>query len=165
MVADFAVREEVRCYAHRKCPGGLRGSPLVTLTLVDVAAVTAVVVGPVLVASFGVAFAWLRADAAKLEKRLRAELAKLDERQRADTAGLRTHMARLDERQRSDTTSLLAHIAKLDERQRADTAAINMRLDTLTQTIITSTIARGPEADLATERASQAVAASTAEQS
>ena len=106
-----------------------------------------------------------RADAAKLEKRLRAELAKLDERQRADTAGLRTHMAKLDERQRADTTSLLAHIAKLDERQRADTAAINMRLDTLTQTIITSTIARGPEADLAAERGRQAVPTSTAEQS
>ena len=193
MVADFAAREEVRCYAHRKCPGGLRGSPLVTLTLVDVAAVTAVVVGPVLVASFGVAFAWLRADAAKLEKRLRAELAKLDERQRADTAGLRTHMAKLDERQRADTTSLLAHIAKLDERQRADTAAmlahmaklderqradiaqlderqradtaaINMRLDTLTQTIITSTIARGSQSDLATERASQAVQGASAKQ-
>ena len=82
-----------------------------------------------LVASFGVAFAWLRADAAKLEKRLRAEL------------------------------------AKLDERQRADTAAINMRLDTLTQTIITSTIARGSQSDLATERARQAVPTNTAEQS
>lgn len=73
-------------------------------------------------------------------------------------AWLRADVARMDERLRAD-------IAQLDERQRADTAAINMRLDTLTQTIITSTIARGPEADLAAERGRQAVPTSTAEQS
>lgn len=73
-------------------------------------------------------------------------------------------LVKLDKRQRNDTSGILADIAKLEERQRADAAAIKMRLDTLTQTIITSAIARGPQADLATERARQAVPA-TAEQS
>lgn len=72
-------------------------------------------------------------------------------------AWLRADMAKLDQRVRDET-------AKLDGRHRADTAAINMRLDTLTQTIITSAIARSSQADLPTERASQAVAASAAKQ-
>ena len=70
-------------------------------------------------------------------------------------AWLRADIARLDERQS-------AELAKLDGRQRADTAAINMRLDTLTQTIITSTIARSSESDLSTERTGQGIPASTA---
>ena len=72
-------------------------------------------------------------------------------------AWLRADMARMDDRLRAD-------IARLDERQRADTAAINMRLDTLTQTIITSTIARGSPADPSAERASQAVPLTAAKQ-
>lgn len=104
-----------------------------TLTLVDVAAVAAVIVGPVLIVSLGVAMAWLRAD-----------------------------MVKLDERQRNDNAALRADIARLDERQRADTAAINMRLDTLTQTIITSAIARGSQADLPAERPSQPAPSSAA---
>ena len=59
---------------------------------------------------------------------------------------------------------MLAHIAELDERQRADTAAINMRLDTLTQTIITSAIARGSQADPSTEPVSQTVPVSSTPQ-
>ena len=59
---------------------------------------------------------------------------------------------------------MLAHIAKLDERQRADTAAINMRLDTLTQTIITSAIARSSQADASAEPASQSVPVSSTSQ-
>ena len=72
-------------------------------------------------------------------------------------AWLRADIARLDERQS-------AELAKLDGRQRADTAAINMRLDALTQTIITSAIARGPQADVPAEGAGKAVRAGTAAQ-
>ena len=70
-------------------------------------------------------------------------------------AWLRADIARLDERQS-------AELAKLDGRQRADTAAINMRLDTLTQTIITSTIARSSESDLPTERTGKGIPERTA---
>ena len=90
----------------------------------------------------------MRADMTQLDERLRADMVHLDRRLRAD-------LARLDERQRID-------MAKLDEHQRADTAAINMRLDTLTQTIITSTIARSSESDLPTERTGQGIPERTA---
>jgi len=116
-----------------------------TLTIADLMTIVGAVLGPLLLLGGG-ALAWLRADMARMDDRLRADIARLDERQQADTAGL------------------LAHIAKLDERQRADTAAINMRLDTLTQTIITSTIARGSPADPSAERASQAVPLTAAKQ-
>ncbi|MCY3895072.1 MAG: hypothetical protein OXG17_01230 [Chloroflexi bacterium] len=109
-----------------------------TLTIADLLTIVGAVLGPLLLLGGG-ALAWLRADMARMDDRLRADIARLDERQRAD-------------------------IAKLDERQRADTASINMRLDTLTQTIITSTIVRGSQADLATERAGQAVPASATRQ-
>ena len=72
-------------------------------------------------------------------------------------AWLRADMARMDDR-------LRAEIARLDERQRADTAAINMRLDTLTQTIITSTIARSSQAHPSAEPASQSVPVSSTPQ-
>ena len=103
-----------------------------TLTAADLLTITGAILGPMLIVGGG-ALAWLRAD-----------------------------IARLDERQSSDNASLRAELAKLDERQRADTAAINMRLDTLTQTIITSTIARSSESDLPTERTGQGIPARTA---
>ncbi len=153
-----------------------------TLTIADLLTIAGAIVGPLIVIGGG-ALAWLRTDMAKLDERQRADMAKLDERQRADMAKLderqRAGMAKLDERHQAGMASLderhravtakleerlLMEIAKLDERQRADTAAINMRLDTLTQTIITSAIARGSQADLATERASQAVPASATRQ-
>ena len=68
-------------------------------------------------------------------------------------AWLRADMARMDDRLRAD-------LVKLDERQRADTAAINMRLDTLTQTIITSAIARGSQPDSPAERRGETAPAS-----
>ena len=120
-----------------------------TLTIADLLTIAGAIIGPLIAIGVG-ALAWLRADMATLDERQRADMAKLDERQRANTAKLEGR--------------LRVEIAKLDERQRADTAAINMRLDTLTQTIITSAIARGPQADLATEGASQAVPASSAKQ-
>ena len=120
-----------------------------TLTIADLLTIAGVIFGPLLVIGGG-ALAWLRADMAKLEERLRADMAKLDQRQRAD-------VAKLDQRVRAD-------LAKLDERQRADAAAINMRLDTLTQTIITSAIARRSPADAPTEHTSQTVPASTTPQ-
>ncbi len=134
-----------------------------TLTAADLLAIVGAIFGTLLIVGGG-ALAWLRADIARLDLRqradtasLRAALAKLDERQRSD-------VTRLDERQRADTASLRAALAKLDERQRADTAAINMRLDTLTQTIITSALARGPQADVPAERAGKAARAQTAPQ-
>ncbi len=109
-----------------------------TLAIADLLTIVGAIFGPLIVIGGG-ALAWLRADMAKLEDRLRADMAKLDQRLRAD-------------------------IAKLDERQRADTAAINMRLDTLTQTIITSAIARRSPADAPTEHTSQTVPVSTTPQ-
>lgn len=114
-----------------------------TLTIIDLLTIAGAIFGPLIVIGGG-ALAWLRADMARMDDRFRAEMAKLDERQRNDTAAMR------------------ADIAKLDERQRADTAAINMRLDTLTQTIITSAIARGSQAHLPAERASQPASSSAA---
>ena len=127
-----------------------------TLTLADLLTIVGIVAGLALAVGGG-SLAWIRADIAGM----RADMTKLDERLRADMGHLdrrlRVDLARLDERQRID-------MAKLDERQRADTAAINMRLDTLTQTIITSTIARSSESDLPTERTGQGIPASTAPQ-
>ncbi len=120
-----------------------------TLTIADLLTIAGAIIGPLILIGGG-ALAWLRTDMTKLDERQRADMANLDERHRAVTA-------KLEER-------LLREISKLDERQRADTAALNMRLDTLTQTIITSAIARGPQADLATERASHAVPASATRQ-
>ena len=109
-----------------------------TLTIADLLTIAGAIFGPLLVIGGG-ALAWLRADMAKLEEPLRADMAKLDQRVRAD-------------------------IAKLDERQRADAAAFNMRLDTLTQTIITSSIAHRSPADASTEHPSQTTPASTTQE-
>ena len=161
MVADFTARRVVGCQADRKCPGGRARLATLTLTIVDLLAITGAIIGPLIVIGGG-ALAWLRTDMAKLDERQRAGMAKLDECHRVG-------MANLDERQRAVMAKpeerLLMEIAKLDQRQRADTAAINMRLDALTQTIITSAIARGSQADLATERASQAAPTSATRRS
>ena len=163
-----------------------------TLTAADLLTVVGAIFGTMLVVGGG-ALAWLRADIARLDARqrsdgasLRASIASLDERQRSDSVSLRADMAKqsddfradlakqgddlradissLDERQRSDYASLRADVAKLDERQHADAAAINMRLDTLSQTILTSASARGPQADVPTEGAGTAVRAEMASQ-
>ena len=84
---------------------------------------------------------------ANMEKRLRADMANMEKRLRAD-------MSKIGKSLRTD-------MAQVDAVQRADAAAINMRLDTLTQTIITSAIARGPQSDLPAERPVQAVPVST----
>lgn len=110
-----------------------------TLTIADLLTIVGAISGPLIVIGGG-ALAWFRADMAKLEERQRADTAKLEERLRGE-------------------------IAKLDDRQRADTAAINMRLDTLTQSIITSAIAHSSQADHPTERPSQSVLASEPKQS
>ena len=130
----ISLQNTVGCYARDKYPGGCKGSPRVTLTAADLLTIVGAIFGTLLIVGGG-ALAWLRAD-----------------------------IARLDERQRSDNASLRAELAKLDERQRADTAAINMRLDALTQAIITSAIARGPQADVPAEGAGKAVRAGTAAQ-
>ena len=138
-----------------------------TLTFADLLTIVGIVAGLVLAVGGG-SLAWIRADIRGLDQRLggeiagmRADMTQLDERLRADMVHLdrrlRADLARLDERQRID-------MAKLDEHQRADTAAINMRLDTLTQTIITSTIARSSESDLPTERTGQGIPERTAPQ-
>ncbi len=129
MAAAIAARQKVGCYPLSKRPGGRGRLATLTLTIADLLTIAGAIFGPLLVIGGG-ALAWLPAD-----------MAKLDERQRADTAKLEIRLR--DE------------IAKLDERQRADAAAINMRLDTLTQSIITSAIARGSQGDLPAERASQ----------
>ena len=107
-----------------------------TLTAADLLTIAGAILGPMLIVGGG-ALAWLRADMGHLDDA--SELTRLDERQSAE-------------------------LAKLDERQRADTAAINMRLDALTQTIIASAIARGPQADVPAEGAGKAVRAGTAAQ-
>ena len=127
-----------------------------TLTFADLLAIVGIVAGLVLAVGGG-SLAWIRADIRSLDQRLGA-----------DIAGMRADMTQLDERLRADMVHLdrrlRADLARLDERQRADTAAINMRLDTLTQTIITSTIARSSESDLPTERTGQSIPARTAPQ-
>ena len=157
-----------------------------TLTFADLLAIVGIVAGLVLAVGGG-SLAWIRADSgpralvprlfrAFLEQRIRG----LDQRLGGDIAGMRADMTQLDERLRADMVHLdrsraaradagerygtTRAMARLDERQRADTAAINMRLDTLTQTIITSTIARSSESDLPTERTGQSIPARTAPQ-
>ena len=127
-----------------------------TLTFADVLTIVGIVAGLVLAVGGG-SLAWIRADIRGLDQRLGG-----------DIAGMRADMTQLDERLRADMVHLdrrlRADLARLDERQRADTAAINMRLDTLTQTIITSTIARSSESDLPTERTGQSIPERTAPQ-
>ena len=68
-----------------------------TLTISDLLAVAAVTAGPVLIISFGVALAWLRADLHALDRRFSADIARLNARHRADMSSLGAHLANQNE--------------------------------------------------------------------